>query len=140
LPAQEVPGKQTAVVSEAAVRAEAQGTARLREGGEDELALEDIRKEFPAQQMPKALRSNIQPVPSREASCAAHPDEPMEGKASDPHTITNQGSIMPTDKKLCGDKEGKGAATGPCPRIQWSSRRHQQRSQYRTVQERECQD
>ncbi len=98
-----------------AIRAPAQETARLlnprgstsilTKRGENELALEDIRKEFVAQQVPTPLRSNAQPEPGCEVSDAAHSNEPMQVKASGPRTIITRGSIMPMDKKLCDDEE-----------------------------------
>ncbi len=107
-----------------AMRAQAQETARLlnphgstpilSKRGENELALEDIRKEFVAQQVPTPLHSNAQPEPSCEMSGAVHSNEPMQVKASGPHTITTQGSIMPMDKKLCdGEKCECGGKRAP---------------------------
>jgi hypothetical protein len=63
------------------MRAQAQETARLlnshgtpilTKGSENELALEDIRKVFVAQQVPTPLRSNAQPEPGCEVSGAVH--------------------------------------------------------------------
>jgi hypothetical protein len=98
-----------------AIRAPAHETARLlnphgstpilTKRGENELALEDIRKEFVAQQVPTPLRSNAQPEPSCEVSGAVHSNELMQVKTSGPRTITTRGSIMPMDKKLCDDEE-----------------------------------
>jgi hypothetical protein len=79
----------------------------LLEGGKDELALEDTQKEFTAQSVPAQLCSNFQPEPRHEASGAAHPDKPIQGKASGPHTITTWESIMLTHEKLCVGKERK---------------------------------
>jgi hypothetical protein len=98
-----------------AIRVQGQETARLlnphgltpilSKRGENELALEDINKEFVAQQVPTPLRSNAQPELCCEMSGAVHSNEPMQVKASGPRTIITRGSIMPMDKKLCDDEE-----------------------------------
>jgi hypothetical protein len=105
--AQEVPGEQTTVATAASVGEQVQKTARLFnphglppimwEGGEDESALKDIRKQFAAQRVPAQLRSSFQPEPRHEASSAEHPKEPIQGKVSSPSTIKTQDSIMLAD-------------------------------------------
>jgi hypothetical protein len=75
------------------------------EGGEDESALKDIRKQFAAQRVPAQLRSSFQPEPKREVSSAERPKEPAQGKVSGPPTIKTQESIMLADGELCGDRE-----------------------------------
>jgi hypothetical protein len=76
------------------------------EGGEDESALEDTRKQFAAQQVPAQLRSSFQPELRREASGAKRPREPIQGtypgKASGPPTIKTRESIRLVDGELCG--------------------------------------
>jgi hypothetical protein len=67
--AQEAPGEQTTVATAASVGEQVQKTARLFnlhrlppimwEGGEDESALKDTRKQFAAQQVPAQLRSSF---------------------------------------------------------------------------------
>jgi hypothetical protein len=108
--AREVPGEQTAPVGE-----RVQKTARLFnphgsppimwEGGEDESALKDIRKQSAAQRVPAQLRSSFQPEPRREATCAERTKEPIPGKVSGQPTIKTQESIMLPDGELCGDRE-----------------------------------
>ncbi len=113
--AREVPDEQTTVATAAAVGKRVQETARLFnphgsppimwEGGEDESALKDIRKQFAAQQVPAQLRSSFQPEPRREATCTEHPKEPVSEKMSGTPTIKTQESIVLADRELSGDKE-----------------------------------
>jgi hypothetical protein len=101
--AQDVPGEQTAVATAASVGERVQKTARLFnlhgsppimwEGGEDESALKDIRKQFAAQRVPAQLRSSFQPELRHEASSAERPKEPIQGKVSGPSTIKTRESI-----------------------------------------------
>jgi hypothetical protein len=116
--AQEVPGEQTTVATATSVGEQVRKTARLFnqhglppiiwEGGENLSALEGTRKQFAARQVPAQLRGNFQPGPRREASGAAHPKEPIQGKAGGLRTIKTRESIMLVDRELCGDKEGEG--------------------------------
>jgi hypothetical protein len=109
--AQEVPGEQTTV----AVGEQVQKTGRLFnphgsppimwEGGEDELTLKDIRKQFAAQRVPAQLRSSFQSEPRREASSPERPKEPIQGKVSGLPTIKTRESIMLADGELRGDRE-----------------------------------
>jgi hypothetical protein len=75
------------------------------EGGENESALKDIRKQFAAQRVPAQLRSSFQPGMRHEASSAERPKEPIQGKVSGPSTIKTRESIMLEDGELCGDRE-----------------------------------
>jgi hypothetical protein len=105
--AREVPGEQAIVATAASVVEQVQNTARLFnlhepppimwEGGEDESALKDIRKQFAAQRVPAQLRSSFQPEPRREASRAERPKEPIQGKVSGQPTIKTRESIMLAD-------------------------------------------
>jgi hypothetical protein len=113
--AQEVPGEQTTVATAASVGERIQKTARLFnlhgsppimwEGGEDESALKDIRKQFAAQRVPAQLHSSFQPEPRHEASSAERPKKPIQVKVSGPPTIKTRESIMLADGELCGDRE-----------------------------------
>jgi hypothetical protein len=113
--AQEVLGEQTAVVTAASVGERVQKTARqfnphgsppiMWEGGEDESAVKDIRKQFAAQLVPAQLRSSFQPEPRHEASSAERPKEPIQGKVSGPPTIKTRESIMLADGEICGNRE-----------------------------------
>jgi hypothetical protein len=113
--AREVPGEQTTVATAATVGERVQKTVRLFnphgsppimwEGGEDESALKDIRKQFTAQQVPAQLRSSFQPEPRREASSTERPKEPIQGEVSGTPTIKTRESIMLADGGLCGDRE-----------------------------------
>jgi hypothetical protein len=113
--AREVPGEQTTVATAASVGERVQKTARLFnphglpsitwEGGEDESALKDIRKQSAAQRVPAQLRSSFQPEPRREATCTEHPKEPVSGKMSGTPTIKTQESIVLADRELSGDRE-----------------------------------
>ncbi len=113
--AREVPGEETTMATAASVGEQVQKTARLFnphgsppimwEGGEDESALKDIRKQFAAQWVPAQLRSSFQPEPRREASSAERPKEPIPGKVSGQPTIKTRESIMLADGELCGDRE-----------------------------------
>jgi len=103
------------VATAASVGEQVQKTARLFnphgsppimwEGGEDESALKDIRKQSAAQRVPAQLRSSFQPEPRREASSAERPKEPIQGKVSGTPTIKTRESIMLADGELCGDRE-----------------------------------
>jgi hypothetical protein len=85
--AREMPGEQTTVATATAVGERVQKTGRLFdphgspsitwEGGEDESALKDIRKQSAAQRVPAQLRSSFQREPRREATCTEHPKEPV---------------------------------------------------------------
>ncbi len=113
--AREVPGEQTTVALTASVGEQVQKTVRLLnphgsppikcEGGEDELALKDIRKQSAAQRVPTQLRSSFQPEPRRGATCTEHPKEPIPGKVSGTPTIKTQESIVLADRELSGDRE-----------------------------------
>jgi hypothetical protein len=92
----------------------------LTKRGENELALEDIRKEFVAQQVPSPLRSNAQPEPSCEVSGAVHSNEPMQVKASGPLTIKLEEASCQWTRNFVMGKSANAAATGPRPSIQWS--------------------
>jgi hypothetical protein len=99
--AQEVPGEQTAVATAASVGEQVQKTVRLFnphrsppimwEGGEDESALKDLRKQFAAQLVPAQLLCSFQPEPRHEASSAERPKEPIQGKVSGPSAIKTRG-------------------------------------------------
>ncbi len=101
--AREVPGERTTVATATSVGERAQKTARLFnphgspsitwEGGEDDSALKDIRKQSAAQPVPAQLRSSFQPEPRREATCTEHPEEPVSEKVSGTPTIKTQESI-----------------------------------------------
>jgi hypothetical protein len=103
------------VATVASVRDQIRKTARLfdphglplitLEGGENESALKDIRKQSAAQRVPARLRSSFQPEPRREATCAERTKEPIQGKVSGPSTIKTRDSIMLEDRELCGDRE-----------------------------------
>jgi hypothetical protein len=113
--AQEVPGEQMIVAAVASVGDQIQKTARLFnphgsplitwEGGENESALKDIRKQSAAQRVLAQLHSSFQPEPRREATCAERTKEPIQGKVSGPSTIKTRESIMLEDRELCGDRE-----------------------------------
>ncbi len=75
------------------------------EGGEDESALKDIRKQSAAQRAPAQLRSSFQPGPRREATCTEHPKEPVSEKMSGTPTIKTQESIALEDRERGGDRE-----------------------------------
>jgi hypothetical protein len=112
--AREVPGEQTTVAMAASVGERVQETARLFnprrspsitwEGGEDDSALKDIRKQSAAQRVPAQLRSSFQPEPRREVTCTEHPKEPFSGKLNCTPTIKTQESIALEDRELSGDE------------------------------------
>jgi hypothetical protein len=113
--AREVSGERTTVATATSVGERVQKTARLFdphgspsitwEGGENESALKDIRKQSAAQRVPARLRSSFQPEPRREATCTEHPKEPVSGKVSGTPTIKTQESIALADRELSGDRE-----------------------------------
>jgi hypothetical protein len=126
--AREVPDEQTTVATAAAVGKRVQETARLFnphgsppimwEGGEDESALKNIRKQFAAQQVPAQLRSSFQPEPRREASSAERPKEPIQGKVSGTPTIKTRESIMLAERGDFAVRERTLCATADEPRHQ----------------------
>ncbi len=111
----EAPGEQTTVATATSVGERVQKTERLFnphgspsitwEGGEDESALKDIRKQSAAQRVPTQLRSSFQPESRREATCTEHPKEPVSEKVSGTSTIKTQESIALEDRELSGDEE-----------------------------------
>jgi hypothetical protein len=92
--------------------------AVMWEGGEDESALKDIRKQFAAQQVPAQLRSSFQPEPRHEASSAERPKEPIQGKVSGTPTIKTRESIMLAERGDFAVRERTLCATADEPRHQ----------------------
>jgi hypothetical protein len=114
----EVTGEQATVATAASVGEQVQKTMILFnphgsppimwEGGEDESALKDIRKQFAAQRVPAQLPSSFQPEPRREASSAERPKEPIQGKVSgrppsrpEKASCLRTGNFAVTEKTRC---------------------------------------